>query len=169
MPARRVRFRPPGVKPWTRIGPLGPFRGRLGLAWVIAPLVVGAMLVGFGYAFLFRSSAPGGSYRAVGSVSSFPEGSARQAALPGVFVGRAGGRLYAVTAEPGCSLKLCAGRYVDCRGAAYGLDGEARSTPGALDLLPVTVYRDVVYVDTSSRALDRSPAPPPTKPEPCPR
>jgi hypothetical protein len=45
MTRRRIRFRPPGVKPWTRIGPLGPFRGRLGLGWVIAPLVVGVLLV----------------------------------------------------------------------------------------------------------------------------
>ena len=42
---RRPRFRPPGVRPWTRIGPLGPFRGRLGLAWVIAPIVLGVVLV----------------------------------------------------------------------------------------------------------------------------
>jgi hypothetical protein len=41
----RVRFRPPGVKPWTRIGPLGPFRGRLGVAWVIAPIVLGALVL----------------------------------------------------------------------------------------------------------------------------
>jgi hypothetical protein len=45
MPRRHVRFRPPGVKPWTRIGPLGPFRRRLGLAWVVAPLVLGIALV----------------------------------------------------------------------------------------------------------------------------
>jgi len=45
MPLRRIRFRPPGVKPWTRIGTLGPFRGRLGLAWVIAPLVLGLAVV----------------------------------------------------------------------------------------------------------------------------
>ena len=31
------RFRPPGLKPTTKIGTLGPYRGRLGLAWVIAP------------------------------------------------------------------------------------------------------------------------------------
>jgi hypothetical protein len=41
----RIRFRPPGVKPWTRIGRFGPARGRLGLAWVIAPLVVGVALL----------------------------------------------------------------------------------------------------------------------------
>lgn len=44
MPSR-IRFRPPGVKPWTRIGALGPFRGRLGLGWVIAPLVLGIVLL----------------------------------------------------------------------------------------------------------------------------
>ena len=45
MPSRRIRIRPPGVKPWTKLGPLGPFRGRLGLAWVIAPLLLGVALV----------------------------------------------------------------------------------------------------------------------------
>jgi hypothetical protein len=52
--ARRVRFRPPGVKPWTRIGPLGPFRGRLGMAWVIAPLIVGAVLLIVGWLWIAR-------------------------------------------------------------------------------------------------------------------
>ena len=48
------RFRPPGLKPWTKVGTLGPFRGRLGLAWVIAPLVVGAVLLVVGYLLLSR-------------------------------------------------------------------------------------------------------------------
>jgi hypothetical protein len=52
--ARRVKFRPPGVKPWTRIGPLGPFRGRLGMAWVIAPLIVGAALLVAGWLWIVR-------------------------------------------------------------------------------------------------------------------
>ena len=43
--ARRIRFRPPGLKPTTKIGTLGPYRGRLGMAWVIAPMVVGALLL----------------------------------------------------------------------------------------------------------------------------
>jgi len=52
--AGRVRFRPPGVKPWTKIGPLGPFRGRLGLAWVIAPVVLGVLVVVAGLIALAR-------------------------------------------------------------------------------------------------------------------
>jgi hypothetical protein len=54
MPAPRIRFRPPGVRPWTRIGPLGPFRGRLGLAWVIAPLVLGVVVLVAGLLLLLR-------------------------------------------------------------------------------------------------------------------
>ncbi len=54
MPSRRVRFRPPGVKPWTKIGRLGPFRGRLGLAWIIAPLVLGVALLMAGWVFLLH-------------------------------------------------------------------------------------------------------------------
>ena len=42
---RRFRFRPPGLKPTTKIGSLGPYRGRLGLGWVIAPIVVGILIV----------------------------------------------------------------------------------------------------------------------------
>jgi hypothetical protein len=42
---RRLRFRPPGLKPTTKIGAIGPYRGRLGLGWVLAPIVVGVALV----------------------------------------------------------------------------------------------------------------------------
>ena len=35
MARRRVTIRPPGLKPTTKVGTLGPYRGRLGLAWVI--------------------------------------------------------------------------------------------------------------------------------------
>src|SRR3972149_4776833 len=33
---KRVRFRPPGLKPTTKVGTLGPYRGRLGLAVQVA-------------------------------------------------------------------------------------------------------------------------------------
>jgi hypothetical protein len=53
--ARRIRFRPPGLKPTTKIGTLGPYRGRLGLGWVIAPMIVGALLLlAVGVFFLAR-------------------------------------------------------------------------------------------------------------------
>ena len=45
--ARRFRFRPPGLKPTTKVGTLGPYRGRLGLAWVIAPIVAGALILAY--------------------------------------------------------------------------------------------------------------------------
>jgi hypothetical protein len=51
---RKLQIRPPGLKPTTKVGTLGPYRGRLGLAWVIAPLVAGAVILVAGYFALFR-------------------------------------------------------------------------------------------------------------------
>ncbi|MCA1726183.1 MAG: hypothetical protein LC722_00535 [Actinobacteria bacterium] len=42
---RRVRVRGPWVREGSTIGPLGPFRGRLGIHWVIASVVVGVGLL----------------------------------------------------------------------------------------------------------------------------
>jgi hypothetical protein len=38
----------PGVKPGQKIGPLGPFRGRLGLHWVLASVLVGSLILAAG-------------------------------------------------------------------------------------------------------------------------
>src|SRR2546427_11360958 len=166
VPSRRIRVRPPGLKPWTRIGPLGPFRGRLGLGWVIAPLVMGAILLAAVWFLLFRPSAPGGTYEPVGPASSFPDGAARRVGLPGIFVGRTGGQLFAVVQEDGCTLTVCSTHYVDCRGAPYGLDGKSTGGgPGALDLLPLRVFDGTVFVDPDHPVV-RSPAPPPARAAP---
>jgi hypothetical protein len=42
---RRIRFRPPGLKPTTKVGTFGPYRARLGLAWVVAPIVAGLIIL----------------------------------------------------------------------------------------------------------------------------
>jgi hypothetical protein len=54
MARKRLRFRPPGLKPTTKVGTLGPYRGRLGLAWVIAPIVAGLFILIAGYFALFH-------------------------------------------------------------------------------------------------------------------
>ena len=51
---RRMRFRPPGLKPSTKVGHLGPYRGRLGFAWVVAPLVAGIVILVAGWLLLAR-------------------------------------------------------------------------------------------------------------------
>ena len=51
---KRLHLRPPGLKPTTKVGTIGPYRGRLGLAWVIAPIVVGVFIVIAGYLVLTR-------------------------------------------------------------------------------------------------------------------
>ncbi len=54
MARKRVRIRPPGLQPTTKVGTLGPYRGRLGVAWVIAPLVAGLVILGAGAFLLTR-------------------------------------------------------------------------------------------------------------------
>ena len=51
---KRLRFRPPGLKPTTKVGTLGPYRGRLGLPGVIAPLVAGIVILLAGLFILTR-------------------------------------------------------------------------------------------------------------------
>jgi hypothetical protein len=54
MTKRRIQIRPPGLKPTTRVGTLGPYRGRLSVAWVIAPIVAGIVILVAGYFAVFR-------------------------------------------------------------------------------------------------------------------
>lgn len=146
----RIRFRSPGVKPGQRIGPLGPFRGRLGLAWVIAPLVLGAILVLAGWFFL-RDTAPEPPWLPVAEVSSLPVGEAREV-LAGVLVGRLpDGRVIAVAEEPGCALGPSADGYVDCDGTAFGLDGAPVAEGEPLDLVPVRIHEGVLYANPLER------------------
>ena len=51
---KRFQIRSPGLKPTTKVGTLGPFRARLGLPWVVAPIVAGLVIVVAGYLALFR-------------------------------------------------------------------------------------------------------------------
>jgi hypothetical protein len=51
---KKIHIRPPGLKQTTKIGTLGPYRSRLGLAWVIAPLVAGILILIAGYVALTR-------------------------------------------------------------------------------------------------------------------
>src|SRR2546430_14277960 len=163
MPSRRrVRFRPPGVKPGTKIGPLGPFRGRLGIHWVIAPLVVGGLLLIAVWLLLLRGSRPGGTFEPVGPADAFAEGTARSVNLPGVWVGRTGGQLFAVVQEDGCALQFCGLHYQDCRGATYGLDGSATIGLGGLDLLPVRGSQGTGY-GGPDHPIVRTPAPAPPR------
>ena len=54
MKRKRLRFRPPGLRPTTKVGTIGPYRGRLGVAWVVAPIIVGTLILIAGYLALTR-------------------------------------------------------------------------------------------------------------------
>ncbi len=54
MARKKIAIRPPGLKPTTKVGTLGPYRGRLGFAWVVAPIVAGLVILVAGYLALSR-------------------------------------------------------------------------------------------------------------------
>jgi hypothetical protein len=151
--APRIHIRPPGVKTGSTIGPLGPFRGTLGIQWVIAAVAVGLVLVlATTYAWV-RGARPEEPFRPVGAVESFPLETAREV-LDGVFVGRtSSGQPYAVAQpSPVCPLEVAPRGYRDCAGVAYGYDGRPLGPGDSLPRLPLEVYRGDVFVDPTGGA-----------------
>ncbi len=49
-----MRLRGPWIREGSRIGPLGPFRGRLGIHWVVASVVAAAVVLVAGLLVMAR-------------------------------------------------------------------------------------------------------------------
>lgn len=149
MSTRRIHVRAPGVKTGQRIGPLGPFRGTLGIQWVIGSIAAGLVIVLIGTWFLFRP--PGPPFREVEEIGmeDVAPGTAREV-LAGVYLGTTeGGRAVAVAEPPNCPLEVVEGGYLDCARKRYGLDGKGRKGR-ELTVLPIRIHQGVIYIDTSA-------------------
>jgi hypothetical protein len=145
--ARRIHIRPPGVKTGSKIGPLGPFRGTLGINWVIGSIAAALVILLAGTLFFTRLARPPAPFRPVGAVESFAPGTAREV-LGGVYVGRAGsGQPFAVAEPPNCPLEVTHRGYRDCLDFGYGFDGHPLGRGESLTTLPVEVYRGEIYID----------------------
>jgi hypothetical protein len=145
--APRIHIRPPGVKTGSKIGPLGPFRGTLGIQWVIGSIAVALLIVLAGTLFYTRLTRPPAPFRPVGEVESFAPGTAREV-LGGVYVGRASsGRPFAVAEPPNCPLEVTRRGYRDCLDFGYGFDGHPLGRGEPLVTLPLKVFRGDIYVD----------------------
>jgi hypothetical protein len=149
MSTRRIHVRAPGVKTGSKIGPLGPFRGTLGIQWVIGAMAVGLVIVLAVTWILFRE--PGEPFREVEvfTLDQVAPGTAREA-LPGVYVGVTDdGQPIAVRHPLGnCELEFVEGRYLDCHEWWYDLHGRGR-LGRKLDVLPLQIHRGAIYIDTS--------------------
>jgi hypothetical protein len=147
---RKIHIRPPGVKTGSKIGPLGPFRGTLGIQWIVGSIAVGLVIVLVVTWLLFR--APGAPFVNVGAIERFPPSTATEV-LDNVFLARTeDGEFVAVTsAQPNCPLETMEGGLTDCAGRRFGYDGhplnEKRSP---LPRLPLRVHGGDVFVDPSS-------------------
>ena len=148
MATRRIHIRPPGVKTGSTIGPFGPFRGTLGIQWVIGSIAVGLVIVLAGSWFLFRE--PGPPFERVESftLDQMTPGTAREA-FAGIFFGLTEDAGAFAVAEPAnCPIEVIAGEYVDCAERRYELDGTGRQ--GSLAAVPFEIVRDQIYIDTSA-------------------
>ena len=147
MVTRRIHIRPPGVKTGSTVGPFGPFRGRLGIHWVLGSIAVGLVIVLAGTWFMFREPPPPFERVESFTIESVAPGTAREA-FAGIFLGRTqDGRAFAVAEPANCPLEVELGEYVDCADRRYGLDGRGRKD--SLSVLPVQIHRGAVYIDTS--------------------
>jgi hypothetical protein len=150
--SRRIHLRAPGVKTGSTIGPLGPFRGTLGISWVIGSIAVGLLLLLAGTFFLVRGPEPEPPFQAVGPLDSFVAGQPREV-VGGVFMGRIGDGDPVAVAEPvNCPLEVDGDTYLDCLGLPYDLTGAPLRRGDPLPLLPVKVHRGQVYVDPTGRS-----------------
>jgi hypothetical protein len=149
VPSRPIHIRAPGVKSGSTIGPLGPFRGTLGIQWVVASIAVGLVILLVVTYLLFKE--PGAPFEPVEAftIDEVTPGTAREA-FAGVFLGvTEDGRPVAVAEAPGCPLEVVEGGYIDCAERHFGLDGKGRKGL-ALTTLPVEVHRDTIYVDPTA-------------------
>lgn len=148
MSTRRVHIRAPGVKTGSTIGPLGPFRGTLGIHWVIGAIAVGLVLVLMVSWFFLREPPP--PFELVESVTfeQLEPGTPTEV-FSGVYVAKTGEDLAYAVAEPeNCALEVLPDGYLDCADRRYGLDGVGHKA--SLLRLPVEIHRGAIYVDTSS-------------------
>jgi hypothetical protein len=137
------------VKTGSTIGPLGPFRGTLGIQWVVASIAVGLVIVLVISWLLFRE--PGPPFQKVEefTIEDVQPGTAREA-FAGIYLARTGeGDVFAVAEPPNCPLEIVEGGFLDCAERRYGLDGRGRKGR-ALTRLPVRVRLGDIYIDTSS-------------------
>ena len=148
MSTRRVHLRAPGVKTGSTIGPLGPFRGTLGIHWVIGAIAVGLVLVLTGSWFFLREPPP--PFEAVEdpTFEQLELGTPTEV-LAGVYVARTGeDQAFAIAEPENCELEILPNGYLDCADRQYGLDGVGHKA--SLLRLPLEIHRGIIYIDTSS-------------------
>ena len=148
MATRRVHIRPPGVKTGSTIGPFGPFRGTLGIQWVIGSIAVGLVIVLAGSWFLFREPGPPFEPVEAFTADQVAPGTAREA-FAGTYFGQTeSGEAFVVEEPANCPIEVLAGEYVDCAERHYALDGKGKD--GSLRTVPFQIHQDVIYIDTTA-------------------
>lgn len=134
-------------------------RSQLGLPWILAAALFGAVILAAGAVFLLKGGRPGAPWVELAPVTRFPDGAVAETPGPSgqvVVVDRRGGSLRALIVGPGpCPVvgapdggfaRPCAGQAWDSAGRVAGTPGAA-SAPPRMRPLPVQVARGSLYVN----------------------
>lgn len=126
-------------------------RAPLGLHWVVATLLAGALVLVAGLVFLRSAGAPPGPpFVAVGEVEAV--GDARLLDDPAVLLVGAGGRVRAIAVEQtGARLCPASRRLESPDGRVWDLGGRALDGGASLAAHPAVVHAGTVYVDPMTR------------------
>jgi hypothetical protein len=133
-------------------------RAPLGMQWVVASLVAGAVVLAAGLLILGRgSAAPGAPWIPVGVVEALPA-SSRDVGT-GLLVTHVGGRVRAFAAPDGVAYCTASNRLEHPDGRVWALTGRGYAGVGSLVPVPTLTYRGEAYLDPTARAQAPEPLP----------
>jgi hypothetical protein len=133
-------------------------RAPLGLQWVVASLVAGAVVLAAGLLLLGRgSAAPGAPWVPVGVVEDLPA-SSRDAGTD-LLVTHVGGRVRAFVAPDGVAYCTASNRLEHPDGRVWALTGRGYAGVASLVAVPTLTHRGEAYLDPTARAQAPEPSP----------
>lgn len=127
-------------------------RAPLGMHWVWAAIVAGAVVLVAGVLFLSRADdAPGPPYRSLGPLAEVTNGEVRRVDGDALLLITEGGRprAFEVTGMDEAPIFCAASRRLEAPGRVWSLTGRGLGTP-SLDEFPTLVADGTVYVDPSA-------------------
>lgn len=138
-------------------------RAPLGLQWVVASLVAGAVVLVAGVVLLGRGAdAPGDSWRELGTVTDLP--ASGEDGATGLLVVHVGGRVRAFDAPDGVAYCAASNRLEHPDGRVWALTGRGLAGTPSLAPVPTLAVSGVAYVDPTAVGAPPQPLTEPASP-----
>ena len=138
-------------------------RAPLGLQWVVASLVAGAVVLIAGVLLLGRGAdAPGAPWVALGTVTDLP--ASEEDGATGLLVVHVAGRVRAFDAPDGVAYCAASNRLEHPDGRVWALTGRGLAGTPSLAPAPTLAVSGVAYVDPTALGAPPQPLPDPASP-----